>query len=310
MYESDSGKTKPSVFEPMDMRTAEALLKEAKTVLHEFGIVFFLRHGTCLGAVRDGALIEWDDDLDIGSIIGMHGLTEDAIEPVVRAFRDRGFKAVVTEAELHVSVEFSKHGTGLDWTCYRIIDDSIYQWPVVKIPARLHSNLKSIDFLGEKFNVPNPPEEYLRLKYGPEWMIPKRSGYEQDIMDLMPDEPSSASVRFLRFFRRFLSRRDPGSLQVLDFEGRPVKGAEVIVCSTTVLSGLVRSATDQNGMTGLDLPNAGYYVLTIRHGDHEEVLFMEKLEPSTGYVYRPDPETPSGRVNVLATSRKASDADS
>ena len=34
MYESDSGKTKPSVFEPMDMRTAEALLKEAKAVLH------------------------------------------------------------------------------------------------------------------------------------------------------------------------------------------------------------------------------------------------------------------------------------
>ena len=299
-----------TVFTPMDMSVAEALLKEVKQILDRLGRVFFLRHGTCLGAVRDHAFIEWDDDLDIGSVIGLHGLTEERIRSAAPVFEENGFAVSIREGELSIAVKLEKSGSQVDWTCYRIIDDSIYQWPLTQIPVSLHTDLKEIDFLGEKFNVPNPPEEYLRLKYGPEWMIPKRSGYEQDIMDLMPDEPSSASVRFLRFFRRFLSRRGPGSLQVLDFEGRPVKGAEVIVSSTTVLSGLVRSATDRNGMTGLDLPNAGYYVLTIRHGDHEEVLFMEKLEPSTGYVYRPDPETPSGRVNVLTTSRSASDTDS
>ena len=59
-----------TVFEPMEMSVAEAVLKDVKQILDRLGLVFFLRHGTCLGAVRDHAFIEWDDDLDIGSVIG------------------------------------------------------------------------------------------------------------------------------------------------------------------------------------------------------------------------------------------------
>ncbi|TDI42370.1 MAG: hypothetical protein E2P02_13130 [Acidobacteria bacterium] len=293
--------TKPAVIVPMDMSVAERVLKEAKAVLDDFEVVFFLRHGTCLGAVRDGAFIDWDDDLDIGSIIGVHGLTEDLIEPVVAEFRKRGFNAIVTNGDLGVSVEMSKLDTPLDWNCYRVVEGSIYQWPTVKIPVELHTDLKPIQFLGVPFNVPNPPEEYLRLKYGSEWMIPKKTGFEQAVLDLMPDEPTPNSGGFMNFVRRFLPRRNTGSLQVLDFDDRVVVGAEVVVASTTVLSGLVRSTTGQDGQTSLDLPEAGYYIVTIRHGGHEEVLYAEQLEPGIDYVYRPDPEVASGRVKVLAT---------
>jgi phosphorylcholine metabolism protein LicD len=157
-----------TVFTPMDMTAAEAMLKEAKQILDQLGLVFFLRHGTCLGAVRDAALIEWDDDLDIGSVIGLHGLTEEDVRRAADVFREHGFDTIIEESELNLSVNLTKSGTQMDWTSYRIIDDSIYQWPVVRIPASLHADLKEIDFLGEKFLVPNPPEEYLRLKYGPD----------------------------------------------------------------------------------------------------------------------------------------------
>ncbi len=81
----------PTVFEPMDMTTAETLLKEAKQILDQLGLVFFLRHGTCLGAVRDNAFIEWDDDLDIGSVIGLHGLTEELVRSAADVFKEHGF---------------------------------------------------------------------------------------------------------------------------------------------------------------------------------------------------------------------------
>ena len=85
-HRSLSTTMQPTVFEAMDERTAEALLKEAKQILDRLGLVFFLRHGTCLGAVRDNAFIEWDDDLDIGSVIGLHGLTEELVRSAADVF--------------------------------------------------------------------------------------------------------------------------------------------------------------------------------------------------------------------------------
>ena len=295
----------PTIFEPMNMTTAGSVLKEAKRILGQLGLVFFLRHGTCLGAVRDHAFIEWDDDLDIGSVIGLHGLTEELVYKAADLFKENGYEVKVKVNELNLSVDMQKSDTQLDWTCYRIIGDSIYQWPVVKIPVSLHTDLKEIDFLGDKFMVPNPPEEYFRLKYGPEWMIPKKAGgFEQEVLDLMADTALPAEANgVMQLEGEFDPERHTGSLKVLDLNDQPVAGADISLAATSVLTGLHKSKTNVDGFVYFSLPVEAGYVVSVQFHDIGEILYLEHLAPDIDYVYRPDPENRSGRADVLTPVR-------
>lgn len=74
----------------------------------------------------------------------------------------------------------------------------------------------------------------------------------------------------------------PFSIRVLDHEGRPVPDAEV------VLVGGGRSRTDERGYAQLLLPGPDWCSLIIRYPGHEQVLYMEEIEPDKAYVYRSD----------------------
>ena len=75
---------------PMNPTIAERNLKEVKQVLDELNVVFLLESGSCLGAVRDNAFIPWDDDVDLVSVIGFNGLTEELVDTATTALRERG----------------------------------------------------------------------------------------------------------------------------------------------------------------------------------------------------------------------------
>ena len=255
---------------PMEPAAGERALKEAKEVLDPLGVGFLLSSGTCLGAIRDNSFIPWDDDIDLISIVGSNGLTEKMVENAVAAFKERGYfvyEAGGTHRDVRAYSMMKDHvRTG--WECYRIVDDSITVYPGTRIPASFFTQPKTITFLGEQFLVPNPPEEYLRLKYGEEWMIPKGPGlYEKDVVDKIPSED-------------LIGR--PSRLRVLDDKGKPVPGAEV------VLVGGGRSKTDEGGYAEIILPGADWYALTIRYPGQEQVLYMEEMEPGKAYVYRSD----------------------
>ncbi len=284
------------VSQPADPATAERILKEAKQILDQHGVVFFLRQGTCLGAIRDKGFITWDDDLDLGSVIGLHGFTEKSIDPAVTAFRDRGYFVKVDLYDHYVSVTTMKASIRIDWACYRVIDDSIFHFPGIRIPVRLLTQLKEIDFVGEKFLVPNPPEEYLRFKYGPDWMTPKKTGYEKDILQMIPPTPLPGRPGRLRQFlgKHILPWKACG-LKVLDREGEPVSGADVLV------PGLGRFSTNVQGYAKFYLRGEEWYSLVISYGNHEEVLYQEILAPGGSYVYRPDPSAASGRLWALSS---------
>ena len=281
-----------SVLQPMDPAAAARMLKEAKQILDHLGVVFFLRQGTCLGVIRDNGFIPWDDDLDLSSVIGLHGLTENSIDRVVAAFRDNGYFAKVEPNDHYISVAMMKSYIRTDWICHRIVDDCIIQYPGVRIPVTLVTQLKEIDFIGEKFLVPDPPEEYLRCKYGADWMTPKRTGYEKDILELVPESPLPAPSRLSQLSP--IPESGDSRVRVLDHSGQPVSSAEVMV------AGLGSYQTNEQGYAIIDVPRGDWYALIIKYGDHEEVLYQEKLAKGESYVYNTNPSTASGRLCVLS----------
>jgi len=273
----------------MDPDTAGTILREVKQIFEQVNTPFFLRQGTCLGAVREKDFIRWDDDIDLGSIIGLHGFTEDMIEPALAAFRNRGFYAEAEPNQEYVSATLMKSFIRIDWSCYRILGDKIIHFPGVPIPVRVVTQMEEIDFAGDTFRVPSPPEDYLAAKYGPYWMTPKSTGYEKDILALISDHPYAQD----QSTAEQSSEPSPIRLRILDRHDEPVRGAQIRV----VRYG--NFVTDEQGYVELRLPDYPWYALIITHGDHEEVLYQERLHRGSAYVYRPDPSKTTGRFMAL-----------
>ena len=251
---------------PMDHEAAERNLKELKSILDGLGVVFMLGSGSCLGAIRDGAFIPWDDDIDLLAVLGVNDLTEQTLDSVLVAFEEAGYHVMRQDGPDSVVMMTMKDGARVSLESLRITGEHVFSFPGVLLPSVMFTKPKEIDFLGERFNVPNPPEEYLALKYGPNWKIPRRSGeYERDVVVKIPSADIEGSPCWVR---------------VLDEGGNPVEGAEVS------LVGGGASSTDAQGYAEVIVPRAYWFALMITYPGHEEVLYMEELEPGGRFVYR------------------------
>ena len=260
---------------PMDIVAAEKALKEAKKILDQLGIVFLLSSGTCLGAIRDNAFIPWDDDIDLIAVIGINDLTWESVDTAIATFRENGYFVYESKGTNSRSFSMMKDHVRTGWDCYHIVGENVWVYPRTQIPARLFTEPTEIEFMNQQFLVPNPPEEYLRLKYGEEWRTPKRPGaYEKDVVSKIPSATLTGH---------------PARLRVLDEEGNPVVEAEVS------LAGGGSATTDEAGYADVILAGADWYALVIRYPGHETVLYMEELEPGKTYVYRADFEATVAR---------------
>ena len=294
---------------PMDVDAAERLLLEVKEVMDRLGVRFFLRQGTCLGAVRENAFIPWDDDIDLGVILEPDGFTEQSIEPLLIAFREGGYFVQAESSDTLIYASLLKYGMRVDLIFHRVIEEQIYHFPGIWFPVALFSHLKEIDFIGKPFLVPNPPEQYLRIKYGADWQTPKRLDYARDVVNNIPMEHIPGLLeRIKRAVAGFLYPGNTARLMVLDEKCLPVEGANIRIV------GVGTYKTNKHGYAKLYLQTEGtyssmasgvsdvgsMYAIVISHGHHEEVLYEEIIAPMESYVYRPDPAQTEGRIFVLS----------
>lgn len=157
---------------PMDKARARKILLNIKKTFDDLKIKFWLGHGTCLGAVREGQFISYDFDLD-GMMLArdFSPRVQKAFAPfhLKRAWPDKPAQIAMVRHRIHIHI-------GLK---YYFPPEDLY----ISLPRHPHREnatmngkwlrgFAEVKFLDTMFRVPNPPEEYLKQLYGENWRTP------------------------------------------------------------------------------------------------------------------------------------------
>ena len=99
----------------MDEKIAVEALRQVKEAFDKYGIEYWLDMGTLLGAVRDGRIIPWDHDIDLGA-------WQNDIDKVInlcKNFKSRGFGLFLSEG----NISLFKKNCKVDIYFYRLDND-------------------------------------------------------------------------------------------------------------------------------------------------------------------------------------------
>lgn len=132
------------------MNSNNAVLKQlllgVKSVLDKYNIVFWLEHGTLLGAIRDNGFISWERDIDFGA--WKESVGAETWDAVVGDLKAKGYK--VCHAPTHINIK-----SGEIWADIALYQDkSWYACVNVMIPVnsignamcKFHKVLKSPNY--------------------------------------------------------------------------------------------------------------------------------------------------------------------
>jgi len=168
----------------METNVAKIYLLKMRSICEKFGVPLILAKGVLIGAIRDNALLPGDKDIDLFTL---YTAPYEKIVQAVKEFIENGFKYLEiykipsgkiihwsfdTKANLHFCFKILSPSIDPNFLCETGIVNGRQTEPTITLlPTHLFVLPKEIIFLGHKFLVPNPPEDYLTNNYG-NWRVP------------------------------------------------------------------------------------------------------------------------------------------
>jgi phosphorylcholine metabolism protein LicD len=136
---------------------------------------WWLDFGTLLGFYRDGKIIDWDSDLDVGILYEDFYRDKENIESKIK---ESGFY-LTKVSDVFYRVNLSKiNELHCDIFLFKKDKNSIYKTHFIEYKSKYNEifPLCKKRFFNTEFNVPNNIEIFLETRYGPEWKKPIKRG--------------------------------------------------------------------------------------------------------------------------------------
>ena len=162
------GRNKRRNARPMALGIAMDNLLLLKGVFDKYDITFWLIGKTCLGAVRDGNIMEDDTDTDIGVFMR----DRDKIISVIPELQKLGLKPIRTKYPDDI-LSLMRNDEYIDICFFQKGRDELGKKYWFYQDKRFYGNhfdrFDAINFLGEEFLIPINVEKLLETHYGENW---------------------------------------------------------------------------------------------------------------------------------------------
>ena len=162
--------------DPMAVDAADVCLVDVHDILEKIGVPFFLAFGTLLGLHRDGKLLPYDKDLDIGV---PWDVPRKSLLLKLKAF---GYtyhsedKITDDKPVYNYGLYHKRTGVSIDFFFFKREGDT-YITGIDSKPIELtwtfpYFQLQEATWKDRKWLVPSPPELFFESVYGKEWRTP------------------------------------------------------------------------------------------------------------------------------------------
>lgn len=195
---------------------ARALL-DMDAFLKKRNVKYHLHSGTLLGAWRENAFIDFDDDIDLGVFQNDYrdNISESDVNIIFLTMIGQSFSS-------GAEFKFKHKPTGISIDIFVVYTspDNTFMWYPSFLGKCNRSSLKMcrwrlpkytttpLDFLGRTFNVPVDTELILQFMYGDNWNIPHEYGYFQGLNNdlynglILSDFPGEEDQQHVEVIRR------------------------------------------------------------------------------------------------------------